>query len=93
LHRNYRCKGGEIDLVLEEEVSSGQFELVFVEVRSRGAGAWVSGVETVDFRKRLKLSRTIRYFLAGYRGRAKSLRVDLLAWDDGVWTHLRNVWL
>jgi Holliday junction resolvase-like predicted endonuclease len=64
-----------------------------VEVRSRGSGAWVAGVESVDHRKRSRLARTIRHFLAGYRGRAQSLRVDLLGWDDGVWTHLRNVWL
>ena len=91
--RNYRLRAGEIDLILEETRSRGRIELVFVEVRVRTAASWQDGVESVDFRKRRKLIRTIRQFLAHYRGRAQTLRADILAWDGQAWTHLQDAWL
>lgn len=96
LARNYRCKGGEIDLVFEENLETDpweMFELVFVEVRSRFSGSWQSGVESVDCRKRQRLAHAIRHFLMGYRGRAQTLRFDILAWDGSEWVHLKNALL
>ncbi len=55
---NYRCKLGEIDLVMREREV-----LVFVEVRFRGRSSHVAACETVDNRKQQKLLRTARYFL------------------------------
>ena len=55
---NYRCKLGEIDLVMREREL-----LVFVEVRFRGSRSQVPACETVDFRKQRKLLRTARHFL------------------------------
>lgn len=58
IRRNYRCKLGEIDLVMSEREI-----LVFVEVRFRGLNSQVAACETVDFRKQRKLLRTARHFL------------------------------
>lgn len=58
LHRNYRCKLGEIDLVMRERDI-----LVFIEVRVRGTTSQVPACETVDYRKQQKLLRTARHFL------------------------------
>lgn len=99
--RNFRCKGGELDLVFEEEiavdsaeaVTEGALELVFVEVRARREGSWVSGLESVGFRKRLRLGRAIQHFMVKYRGVASSARCDVLAWDGRRWMHVPNVWL
>jgi putative endonuclease len=91
--QNYRCRVGEIDLILEEQRPDGQTELVFVEVRARSLGGWVSGVESVDWKKRRKLSRTIAHFLVHYRGCATAVRVDILGWDGQSWTHLCNAWV
>jgi putative endonuclease len=55
---NYRCKLGEIDLVMREREL-----LVFVEVRFRGIRSQVPPCETVDPRKQQKLLRTARHFL------------------------------
>jgi putative endonuclease len=55
---NYRCKLGEIDLVMREREV-----LVFVEVRFRGLRTHVAACETVDSRKQQKLLRTARHFL------------------------------
>jgi putative endonuclease len=90
--RNLRFRCGEIDLVLEEERGDGALELVFVEVRARGAGAWVPGAESVDGRKRRKLERAISLFLARYHGRARTARLDVLAWDGRAWELRSNVW-
>lgn len=92
--RNYRIRGGEIDLIFEETLGSGEVELVFVEVRARCSDEnWVSGVESVDWKKKRKLERTIKHFLMQYRGGANGVRLDILAWDGSVWEHVKNVWL
>ncbi|MCM2324562.1 MAG: YraN family protein [Oligoflexia bacterium] len=91
--RNFRCKSGEIDLVLEETLAGGRTELVFVEVRCRREGSWVGGIESVTFPKRQRLKRAIAQFLCQYRGGAASVRVDILGWDGRSWETARNVWL
>ena len=58
VQRNYRCKLGEIDLVMRDREL-----LVFVEVRFRGTRSQVAASETVDFRKQQKLLRAARHFL------------------------------
>ena len=93
LDRNYRCRMGEIDLVVEERLEDGRVELVFVEVRARTFGGWVDGVESVDWRKRQRLMRTARRFLITYRGPAVGLRFDILSWDGSLWTHVPNAWI
>lgn len=89
VERNFRRRTGEIDLILEETSASG-VELVFVEVRAR-LNRKVSGLESVDFKKQLKLRRTIDLFLQRYRGKAKSMRVDVLAWDGKEFSHFPNL--
>ncbi|MDR3608785.1 MAG: YraN family protein [Oligoflexia bacterium] len=91
--RNYRWRGGEIDIVLEENRRNGAIELVFVEVRARTGDFWVSGIESVGFRKQLRLRRSIERYLARYSGRARTVRVDILAWDGKRWEEARNVGL
>jgi len=58
IRSNYRCKLGEIDLVMREREL-----LVFVEVRFRGIRSQVPACETVDPRKQRKLLLTARHFL------------------------------
>lgn len=88
LVRNYRVKGGEIDLVVEWGI-----DLVFVEVRARiSAGRWVRAEETVTFPKQLRIERAARQFLQTYRGRATGIRFDVLAWDGRSWIHLPRAW-
>lgn len=53
LQRNYRTRTGEIDLVMRD----GDI-IVFVEVRSRVDAAFMHPEESIDTRKRLRLSAT-----------------------------------
>ena len=58
LERNYRCRFGELDLVmLDGEV------LVFVEVRYRIGNDYGSAVDTIDSRKQQRLWHAARHFL------------------------------
>lgn len=57
--RNFRCKLGEIDLLMRDGPT-----LVFVEVRYRKRHHFGGSLESVDRRKQQKLLRTAEYFLA-----------------------------
>jgi len=57
--RNYACRMGEIDLVLQDGAT-----LVFVEVRQRGSSAYGSAGESITARKRARLIAAARHFLA-----------------------------
>jgi putative endonuclease len=89
LARNFRIRGGEIDLIFEEHSQTP--ELVFVEVRMRALEGWVNGAESLSQSKQKHLKRAIEMFLLTYRGPAQALRVDLLSWDGKSWTHIPNL--
>jgi putative endonuclease len=57
--RNYACRMGEIDLILQERDT-----LVFVEVRMRRSEAFGGAMESITLRKREKLLATARHYLA-----------------------------
>ncbi|GAA5317834.1 MAG: YraN family protein [Candidatus Pelagadaptatus aseana] len=58
LKKNFRCKLGEVDLIMRHGSC-----LVFVEVRYRKQNYFGSGSETVTASKQQKLIRTAQYFL------------------------------
>lgn len=57
--RNYNCRGGEIDIIAENEEY-----IIFVEVKSRSDGALFSPSQAVDFRKQKRLSIAAMKYLA-----------------------------
>jgi putative endonuclease len=58
--RNYRNRGGEIDLILRDGAT-----LVFVEVRLRSGSEFGGAGESIDAKKRRRILQTARYYLAG----------------------------
>ncbi len=84
IETNYRCRYGEIDLVMRD----GQ-QLVFVEVRYRGSSAFGGPVESIDHRKQAKLIATASHYLLSKRqlndarfdivGITKSYRINWIA--------------
>ena len=58
--RNYRCRSGEIDLILLDGKT-----LVFVEVRMRRSRAFGGAAESITQRKRARLVAAARHYLAG----------------------------
>lgn len=58
LLRNYRCKMGEIDLIMRDNQL-----IIFVEVKYRRQTRFGSSLEAIDMQKRAKLVRTAEYYL------------------------------
>ena len=58
LERNYRCRRGEIDLILQDADT-----LVFVEVRYRRQGSFGSAAESVDRHKQTRLTACASHYL------------------------------
>jgi len=86
--RNYRCRHGEIDLVMRDGRS-----LVFVEVRYRGNRRFAGGAETVDRRKQSKLAATAMQYLQSHpAAAAHPARFDVIA-IDGEFGEDRLEWI
>ncbi len=76
--RNFRCRWGEIDLVVQERQT-----LVFVEVRYRRNARFGSAAESVDTRKQQKLIRTAQTFLNQNPGWSQyPARFDIVAIEE-----------
>jgi putative endonuclease len=87
--RNYRCRFGEIDLIMQD--GDG---LVFVEVRSRARSDFGTPAETVNRAKQNRLRATAEHYLQQQRGASrKPCRFDIVAItgeDDGHPQWLRD---
>lgn len=59
VERNYRCRFGEIDLILQEGET-----LVFVEVRLRANPSFGGAAASITPAKRARLLKTARHYLA-----------------------------
>ena len=91
LARNYRIRGGEIDLVTRQ---GGV--IVFTEVRQRRSDAYGSPLESLTPRKMALLSRAALHYLARELGRDDlPCRFDVVSIRGseaaGELTHLENV--
>ncbi len=85
--RNFRCRGGEVDLVM---LHGGC--LVFVEVRYRRSARFLMPALTVDLHKQRKILRTAAIFLARHsRFAQRTVRFDVVAITGSGQRHTR--WL
>lgn len=75
LEKNYRCRRGEIDLIMGD----GE-EVVFVEVRYRRHSAYGGALASIDARKRAKLIATASHYLQS-KGSHRPARFDVVAID------------
>jgi putative endonuclease len=71
--RSPRDRRDEIDLVCRDGNA-----LVFVEVKTRAAGALVPGYYAVDERKKTVLRRAAGAYLAGLRDKPRTIRFDVV---------------
>lgn len=78
VQRNYRCKSGEIDLIMTHNEY-----LVFVEVRYRQQSNFGSAVESVTQSKQRKLISAAQHFLLT-SGRDQPCRFDIIGIDSGT---------
>ncbi|MFC3107933.1 YraN family protein [Undibacterium arcticum] len=92
VERNYRCKGGEIDLIMRERMQDrmqDREELVFVEVRKRADLRHGGAAASVTPRKQARLILAAQLFLQRYRT-PPACRFDVIAIDGDVLNWIRN---
>ncbi|MCX7143498.1 MAG: YraN family protein [Proteobacteria bacterium] len=75
LARNYHCRLGEIDLILEDGAS-----LVFAEVRLRRNRGYGGAAESITAAKRQRIVLAARHYLSGRPERP--CRFDVILLDD-----------
>jgi len=74
IDRNWRCREGELDLV----VARGR-TLVFVEVKNRRTDRFGTPAEAITPRKQERLRTLARRYLEATGARPRSLRFDVVA--------------
>lgn len=79
VERNFRCRGGEIDLIMSHANT-----LVFVEVRKRGSRRYGGAAASITSHKQARLILAGQVFLQRYR-MPPACRFDVIAIDG---THL-----
>lgn len=75
--RNYRCRGGEIDLIMRDGA-----HLVFVEVRYRAGAAFGGALGSVGTHKQRRIVHAAQHYLlrSGWRG---PCRFDVVGFEGG----------
>ncbi|MEO7255092.1 MAG: YraN family protein [Casimicrobium sp.] len=73
--RNWRCRLGEIDLIMKEGAT-----LVFVEVRKRQGQSFGGAIASIGAQKQAKLQRAIGLYLSNLPN-TPACRVDAVLFD------------
>ncbi len=76
LARNYRCRGGEVDVVAREDATT-----VFVEVKERRGTSHGVGFESVTAGKRRRITSAARVYAASHGLSESPLRFDVVSID------------
>ncbi|HAT8179607.1 TPA: YraN family protein [Legionella pneumophila] len=75
--QNYRCRLGEIDLIMRE----GPY-LVFIEVRSRSNMSFGGGLASITYEKKQKIIKATSHYMIKYRIQDKfPIRFDVISID------------
>lgn len=72
--RNFHSRGGEIDLIMQDQNS-----LVFIEVRYRKSGRFGSALESVNNKKQSRIIHTAECYLQQNTDRFQTYRFDVVA--------------
>lgn len=84
VERNFRCKGGEIDLVMRHHAL-----LVFVEVRQRAGNRYGGAAGSVTPAKQARLILAAQIYLQRYKN-PPACRLDVVAIDGTELTWLKS---
>ena len=74
LTRNFRCKTGEIDLIMVDSDGS----VVFVEVKARADEKFADAEDSITSAKKTRLQKAARFFLASYKIENRPCRFDIV---------------
>lgn len=76
LAQNFRCPGGEIDLIMRDADC-----IVFIEVRYRRQPTYGQAVESIDWRKQQRLIRCAERYLQQQRQATQAARFDVISFS------------
>jgi putative endonuclease len=81
LGANYRCAGGEIDIIaLQGATRDNPLEtIVFVEVKTRSSDAYTDPSSAVDSEKRRRVKKAARYYLSTRPTEDYNVRFDIVS--------------
>lgn len=93
LKKNFRCRFGEVDLILRDKET-----LVFVEVKLRKDTSHGLAAEAVNYSKQKKIIRVAQYYLQGCGLKNPFVRFDVVGVEktsSGEWNciHYRHAFL
>lgn len=77
IERNYHCRQGEIDLIMEHRGA-----LIFVEVRFRTGSTFGSALESIDARKKSRIIQCASHYLSTLKA-SRTARFDVVALSPG----------
>jgi putative endonuclease len=87
LHRNYRKRCGEIDIIVKDGET-----LVFVEVKARRNKRFGTAFEAVHFKKQQQISKAALAYLTEYNCHDSQIRFDVIAvYFKGSETHIEQL--
>lgn len=72
--RNYACRLGEIDLIMQDRQ-----QLVFIEVRYRKNQKYGGALNSVTIRKQQRIYKTAQHYLQQHSASSKPCRFDVIA--------------
>lgn len=75
VEKNYRCRTGEIDLIMQDKK-----ELVFVEVRYRAKSDYGSALDSVDQHKIQKIISAANHYVSIHQP-DQPMRFDVIGFD------------
>lgn len=85
--RNYRCRHGEIDLIMKDGET-----IAFVEVRLRSRTDYGTGAESIDGRKQARLVASAEHYLQRHTTFSVACRFDVVSILESNKTH-RLEWI
>lgn len=88
MDRNFRCRSGEIDLIMQEGST-----IVFVEVRLRRGGRFGTAIESIDSRKLRKIRSAAAFWLRRSGAGSARTRIDAVTLDGSDSQTARIDWL
>ena len=87
LEKNYRCRYGEIDLI----VQSPDKTIVFVEVKSRRTYSYGCAAESITSDKREKIRKTSLFYIHERKlDWDQMYRYDVITFQNDILNHIEN---
>ncbi len=86
LARNFSCKMGEIDIIVQD----AQKTLVFVEVKQRKTNLFGGGLAAVNKAKQRRITLTAAAYIKKTKINYSALRFDIITVTGGVVQHYEN---